>query len=167
MPITPFHFGPGAALHAGAPRHVSFLSFCAANVLIDIESFYNLMNQRPVVHAFFHTYIGATAIVAATTALFLASRWSADGLRLPNPFQWRQLTLRQVAVGAMLGAYSHIVLDSVMHRDMAPLSPFSNANALLGVITLGQLHLLCLALGVLGVAGLGVRWLLGEDGSPP
>jgi hypothetical protein len=33
-----------------------------------------------------------------------------------------------------------------MHRDIAPLSPFSSANALLGVITLGQLHLLCLVL---------------------
>jgi membrane-bound metal-dependent hydrolase YbcI (DUF457 family) len=67
----------------------------------------------------------------------------------------------------MLGSYSHIVLDSVMHRDMAPLAPFSSANALLGVITLGQLHLVCLALGVLGIAGLGVRWLLAEDRSPP
>ena len=37
MPITPFHFGPGAALHVLAPRHVSFLAFCAANVVIDVK----------------------------------------------------------------------------------------------------------------------------------
>ena len=42
MPVTPFHFGPGAALHAVAPKHVSFLAFCAANILIDLESLYNL-----------------------------------------------------------------------------------------------------------------------------
>ena len=43
MPITPFHFGPGAALHAISPRHVSFLAFCAANVLTDLESLYFLL----------------------------------------------------------------------------------------------------------------------------
>lgn len=42
MPVTPFHFGPGALLHATAPRHVSFLAFCGANVLIDLEPLYYL-----------------------------------------------------------------------------------------------------------------------------
>lgn len=27
MPLTPFHFGPGALIHSAAPRHVSFLAF--------------------------------------------------------------------------------------------------------------------------------------------
>lgn len=42
MPITPFHFGPGAALHALAPRHIGFLPFCAANVLIGIGRLHQL-----------------------------------------------------------------------------------------------------------------------------
>jgi hypothetical protein len=71
MPITPFHFGPGALLHAMAPRHVSFIAFCAANVLIDVESLYNLVNQRHPVHAFFHTYAGAT--LAGSRSAF--GRW--------------------------------------------------------------------------------------------
>jgi hypothetical protein len=36
MPITPFHFGPAVAVHAVSPKKVSFLAFCASNVLIGV-----------------------------------------------------------------------------------------------------------------------------------
>ena len=32
MPFTPFHFGAGALVHSVAPKYVSFLAFCGANV---------------------------------------------------------------------------------------------------------------------------------------
>ena len=76
MPITPFHFGPGATVHAIAPRHISFLAFCAANVLIDVETLYCILTRQYPWHRFFHTYVGATIVVVATVALFAASlRW--------------------------------------------------------------------------------------------
>jgi hypothetical protein len=37
MPFTPFHFGPGAVVHSAAPKHISFLAFCGANVLVDVD----------------------------------------------------------------------------------------------------------------------------------
>ena len=163
MPITPFHFGPGAALHALAPRHVSFLSFCAANVLIDFESLYNLLNQRHPVHAFFHTYVGATLVVATVVLLFLGARWFAGRFWLPNLLRWRELSRVQVFVGAALGAYSHVVLDSVMHRDIQPLAPFASANALLGAVSLSTLHIACLVLGALGLIGVAVRRLITQE----
>src|SRR5688572_20936203 len=83
MPITPFHFGPGALLHAAAPKHVSFLSFCVSNVFIDFESLYNLVFQRYPVHAFFHTYIGATLVIATVVLLFLGLRSFASRFWLP------------------------------------------------------------------------------------
>ena len=157
VPITPFHFGPGAALHAMAPRYVSFLNFCVANLLIDFESLYNLMHQRHPVHAFFHTYLGASLIIVAVIVLFLWARWFAGRLWLPNVLHWRELSLVQVAVGAALGAYSHVVLDSLMHRDIQPLAPFASTNALLGSLSLNTLHLGCVVLGALGLVGVGVR----------
>jgi len=163
MPFTPFHFGAGAALHAVAPRHVSFLSFCAANVLIDVESLYNLVNQRHPVHAFFHTYIGATLVIAAVMVLFMGSRWFATRFWLPNLLGWRELSLVQVAIGAALGAYSHIVLDSVMHSDIRPLAPFASSNGLLGVVSLGTLHITCLVAGALGLIGVAVRRLVAHE----
>jgi hypothetical protein len=166
MPITPFHFGPGALLHAVAPRHVSFLAFCVTNVLIDFESLYNLVNQRSPVHAFFHTYAGATLVALACVIAFaVLSRLSA-ALPLPDVLGWKQLSLRQVAIGATLGAYSHVALDSLMHRDIAPLAPLTAENALLGLVSLGALHWACLLAGMLGLAILGVRKILTDADSP-
>jgi len=159
MPITPFHFGLGAALHSAAPKRVSFLSFCAANVLIDIESLYNLVLRQHPVHAFLHTFIGATLMVVATVALFLVFRWFASKFWLPNSFSWQAPLVPPVALGAALGAYSHVALDSVMHADIQPFSPFSSANPLLGVVPLGTLHIALLVLAAVGVAVVGLRRL--------
>lgn len=154
MPITPFHFGPGAALHALAPRHVSFLAFCAANIVIDVESLYNLVYRREPVHAFLHTYVGATLVGLGLTALF----WLA--LRLPAVASGLRLTLRQVVFGALLGAWSHVLLDSVMHADIQPLQPLSAANGLHRILPLSTLHWSCIAAGALALLILGIRrWL--------
>jgi len=160
MPITPFHFGPGALLHAAAPRQISFLAFCAANVIIDLESLYNLVQQRQPVHAFLHTYVGATLVVAATALLFLACRRFAAIYGLPDLLSWPGLKIRQVLAGAALGAYTHIVLDSVMHQDIQPLMPFSPGNPLLGAVALGTLHQACIGLGLVGLLVIAVRGVL-------
>jgi membrane-bound metal-dependent hydrolase YbcI (DUF457 family) len=154
MPITPFHFGPGAALHALAPRHISFLAFCAANVVIDVESLYNLLHRREPVHAFLHTYVGATLVWLGLAALFwLALRWEAIASRV-------RLTLRQVAIGALLGAYSHVLLDSAMHADIRPLQPLSAANGLHRIVSVSALHWGCIAAGLAALLIIGIRQLL-------
>lgn len=158
MPITPFHFGPGALLQSVAPRHVSFIAFCTANVLIDCESLYNLVQQHDRVHAFFHTYVGATLVVGATWLLYKALCQWAHWVKLPNLFGWQGLQTQTVLIGAALGAYSHIVLDSIMHRDMRPWWPLSDANGLLHIIALNWLHLACLAAGLLGLLISLTRW---------
>ena len=157
MPVTPFHFGPGAALHVVAPKHVSFLAFCAANVVIDIESGYNLVTQRYPVHAFMHTDIGATLAAVATVLMFVALLALSRRARLPDIFEWQSLRLPQVVVGAALGAYSHVVLDSIMHADMTPLAPFTRANHLLGFVSIETLHELCAGAGLLAVGVIAVR----------
>lgn len=153
MPVTPFHFGPGAAIHSAAPRYISFLSFCAANVLIDIEPLYYMLTGQVRLHRFFHTYIGATLVAIAAVLLFRVARATP----LPDVLRWRELSLRAVAIGAFLGTYSHIVLDSVMHADIRPFAPFSDANPLLALVSLRALHLFCLIAGALGVAVVLIR----------
>jgi len=160
MPITPFHFGPGAAIHALAPRRVSFLAFCTSNVLIDVEPLYFLLNQQWPVHRFLHTYIGASLVGLCTVLLFVGCRSLAMRFRLPNPFKWQQLGLWPVVAGAFAGTYSHILLDSFMHSDIAPLAPFTKANPLLLAVSIDALHWLCFAAGALGLGVLGIRRLL-------
>jgi membrane-bound metal-dependent hydrolase YbcI (DUF457 family) len=157
VPFTPFHFGPGAALHSVAPKHVSFLAFCGANVLVDVEPLYYMLSHQYPLHRFFHTYVGVSVVVAATIAAFLIARWISRMVRMPNLFEWQELALRGVLVGSALGGYSHIALDSVMHPDIRPLAPFSDANALYLRIGISQLHWGCLAAGIVGLVILGFR----------
>lgn len=149
MPFTPFHFGPGLALHAVAPRQVNFLAFCATNALIDVEALYNLATGHHALHTFFHTYVGATLAAGIVTLAF-------TGI---GRLGWRAPALAPVIVGAALGAYSHILLDSVMHSDVRPFAPFSVANPLLGALSTADLHLLCVALGLAGLLGIALRWM--------
>jgi hypothetical protein len=162
MPFTPFHFGPGAAIHAVAPRHISFLAFCAANVIIDVEPLYFILSNQYPLHRFLHTYIGASLITLATVALFVTARRLASRIWLPNLFKWQRLGLLRVILGAAAGSYSHIVLDSLMHRDITPFAPFSNANPLFHAVSLGALHLSCIAAGGFGACVLVIRGLLQE-----
>jgi membrane-bound metal-dependent hydrolase YbcI (DUF457 family) len=163
MPITPFHFGPGAAIHALAPKKVSFLAFCVANVLIDVEPLYFMLTHQYPLHRFFHTYIGASLIPVATLALFVSARWFASVLWLPNLLRWKELGLVPVAIGAAAGGYSHVVLDSLMHSDITPFAPFSSANPLLQAVSLSTLHWSCLGAGGIALCILGIRRVLNGE----
>ena len=157
MPFTPYHFGPGGALYAAAPKHVSFIAFCAANVLTDLEPLYYLLTHQFPVHRFFHTYVGASVTWPATLALFTALTWAANAMRLPNIFNWQGLTTRRVAIGAALGTYSHVFLDSIMHSDTQPFAPFSDANPMLGLVSLNTLLWFCIACGAVALVVFALR----------
>jgi membrane-bound metal-dependent hydrolase YbcI (DUF457 family) len=157
MPFTPFHFGPGALVHSAAPKHVSFLAFCAANVLVDVEPLYFMLTHQWPIHRFFHTYVGATVAAGSVVALFALVRKLMP--QLLNELRLRNLTIRAVALGAIFGTYSHVVLDSLMHADMNPFAPFSDANPLLGAVFLNTLHGFCLLAGLAGIIVIGVRYL--------
>jgi len=155
MPFTPFHFGPGAAIKAVVPASFSLGIFCFAQVVMDLESGYHLLLGDYPVHRFLHTYLGAT-LVAPVCAIggkysceYLLRGIQTWGLRLGTEISWPAAFL-----SAFLGTESHVLLDSIMHSDVVPFSPWSHANPFLHVIGLGTLHLLCLILGAIGLIGI-------------
>ena len=154
MPFTPLHLGPGLAFKALGGKRFSFLVFGGAQVMMDIEPLLGLLNDWPVLHGPTHTLAGALAIGLLATAL--GHPVSRAFLRLlSRPFH--DLTWGAACAGAFAGTLSHILFDAVMHSDMHPSWPVAAGNPLLGAIGLGHLHLLCLALGLLGLAILGIR----------
>ena len=62
--------------------------------------------------------------------------------------------------GALIGAYSQLILDSIMHRDMSPFFPVSDYNGLQRIISIESLHDLCTGLFVLGILIFVVRKLV-------
>ncbi|MDR4485313.1 MAG: DUF4184 family protein [Nitrospirales bacterium] len=157
MPITPFHFGPGTAVKAVVPNLFSLTAFIGANVLIDVEPFYYMLTNQYPVHRFFHTYVGATVITLVVILVILLLKRLVTTFSSNPLWAQRELKFLPVLIGAALGGYSHIVLDSIMHIDIRPLAPFSDGNTLFRVISLPKLHLFCLILGGLGVVGLLAR----------
>ena len=140
------------------PKYFSFAVFGITQVVIDMEPAYYMAQGLWPIHRFFHTYLGAT--VVAVFAVVVGKPLSELLIRWWN----RRLSSRQRAwlgiqaripvtgavSGAMFGAYSHVLLDSVMHPDLRPFAPWSNSNGLLHVISNGQLNVLCVGLGVMG-----------------
>ncbi len=53
-----------------------------------------------------------------------------------------------VCFSALLGTYSHVLLDSIMHGDMNPFWPMTVRNHLLGYIDAYRLHAICAITGV-------------------
>jgi membrane-bound metal-dependent hydrolase YbcI (DUF457 family) len=157
MPFTPFHFGAGALVHSAAPKHVSFLAFCGANVLVDVEPLYFMLTHQYPIHRFFHTYVGATIAAAVVIATFSLAHGIAP--RLLEALGLRRLSVRAVAFGALAGTYSHVLLDSMMHADMEPFAPFSDANPLLGAVFLNTLHGFCVLTGLVGGVVIAARRL--------
>jgi membrane-bound metal-dependent hydrolase YbcI (DUF457 family) len=156
VPFTPFHFGPGGLVATATRSSVSFLSFCASNVLIDVESLYNMVTHQPRVHTFLHTYVGSTLAAGVVVLAFLPARRIASKLPEWSILSWQRLPVRAVAAGALLGAWSHVLLDSIMHGDITPWAPFSNTNGLYHVIPIGLLHNGCVAAGIVAL----IWWML-------
>ena len=158
MPFTPIHFGPGAAIKAVAPQHFSFTIFCFAQVVTDCETaFYMLRGEYPF-HRFCHTFVGATLVAAGSVivgrpvcefALRVWAAWRHAPFRRFIPTT--SISLRAAAVGAFVGTYSHVVLDGIMHDDVAPFAPFSTANPFHGILTPMALNAFCLLFGVFGL----------------
>lgn len=157
MPFTPYHFGAAAAIHSASPARVSFLAFCGANVLIDLEPLYYILTHQWPLHRYLHTFLGALFIAAATCAIGIACQRLARKVKLPNPFGWQQLGPRAMAAGALLGTLTHVLLDGLTHVDIRPFAPFTNANPLRGHVSHGQVQVLCLYLGLAGCVVMGVR----------
>jgi hypothetical protein len=170
MPFTPYHFGPGLAAKAMAPRHFSFSVFVFSQVLTDVEPLYYILIGEASIHRFFHTCVGATLV--GVVSYFIGRPLCGIGLALlrhtcdRNRVDLREAVrlIRPTAAlsAAFIGSYSHVMLDSIVHPDARPLAPFSNANPLYHMVSVAALREYCLAAGVLGLIGLGLWRLVGQ-----
>ena len=167
MPITPFHLGPGALAKSIAPRCFSFTVFAFSQALIDLEPIGFFLFTGDPVHPYLHTALGAAVVFLVS---WLAGRplceWALrmwNGWLSPAQARWLayepRITTGAAAIGAFVGAYSHVVIDSIMHVDVRPFAPFSPASPWLQMVTIETLQWLCVLAGLVGLAGLALwRW---------
>jgi hypothetical protein len=168
MPFTPFHLGPGALFKAALGRHFSFLVFGFVQVLIDLEALIKLFRREAELHGFPHTYLGAGliavlgAVIGKPLGQLCLNAWRTNPstpflnwLRGPPRLSWLAAWC-----GAILGASSHVLFDSIMHHDVQPFAPLMPGNGMYRLISVPALHQTCIGLGLIGGVGLCVRYLL-------
>ena len=167
MPITPFHFGPGILIKSAAPRRISWTMFALANIAIDLEPIVYFVLTGDPAHRHLHSLLGAglLAIGCALAGRRLCEKFLALWNSRLDQVQaiWlavdTKITVPMALISALLGTWTHVLLDSVMHADIQPLWPFSEANPLRWVWPMDFLDVWCLLLEFWGLLRLlTVRW---------
>lgn len=160
MPITPFHLIAATPIKAIAPDKFSWSVFCLTNIVIDLEPItYFLVTLEPR-HMFLHSIIGAT-LIAMLCATF-GKKWCEltieiwnDEIKGKREAKWfassNKISKTAAWSGALVGAWSHLLLDSFMHDDIRPLSPLTQSNGLLNIVSISELNSACLVSGLFGL----------------
>ena len=148
MPFTPFHMGPGLLVKALLQGSFSLMVFGWAQIVMDIQPLLVLLTGVGHLHGFSHTYVGATLIALACA---LSGKYIAEfALRYAGQVRYLPISWPVTLVSAFIGAYSHVLLDSIMHADVEPYAPFLASNPVLGILSVDALHQFCLYSGVIG-----------------
>jgi len=162
MPITPFHIIAGFAVKSIFNKGFSWSIFALTNIAIDTEVIYYVITAGEASHKFFHTLLGSTmiAIICTFAGIPVCERllnfWnknlynekSLEKLKFLNVDS--KINIFSSFAGAFIGAYSHILLDSLMHFDVKPFEPFFSTN-FVGIVPINILHFGLLGLFVFGV----------------
>jgi len=142
--------GPALLIKAPLQGCFSLMVFGWTQILIDLQPLVVMLSGRGHIHGWTHTYLGATfvGLTGGVTGKYLGQL----GLAILSGRRWAEVEIRWwVAIlSGLIGSYSHIVLDSIMNRDMRPLAPWSDENELLELVPVRTLHEFCLLCGLLG-----------------
>lgn len=159
----------GAALvvKPALDRRFSVITFGIAQIAMDIEPGIRMAIGSDILHGPTHTIWGA--MIMAFLVMFaspgicngLLAKWTKEVNYYKRPGVVHSGAVSKTAVisGAFFGTLSHVLLDSLMHHDIHPLSPFSQANPFMGLISHDGVYQACTVAGVLGSAAwLAMKW---------
>ncbi len=153
MPATPFHLGPGLLVKAAAPRQFSMAAYSLAQVVIDLESGYYLLRGEYPVHRQAHTFLlgGLIGLLCGLIVSRVGEWWARPRDLVPEALA-AEYRLPIAAMSGIFGGVFHSVLDGIMHADIRPFRPFTDANPLYGLVSLRVLYLFCIITGLVGAA---------------
>jgi membrane-bound metal-dependent hydrolase YbcI (DUF457 family) len=161
--------GPGCAVKAVAGDSFSLTVFGFAQITMDVEPLVRLFRGDTLLHGFSHTFLGGTVLAALAVLVGRPVCQRLLDVWTPAPdepfLKWlrgqRVITLPAALSGALIGTFSHVVLDAILHADVQPFVPFWPGNPLRVLVSFEAMHLLCAGIGLLGCLGLVGVYLLG------
>jgi membrane-bound metal-dependent hydrolase YbcI (DUF457 family) len=124
-------------------------SILLGSIIVDLEPLAFLILDLPVLHLFFHTFLGATimAILVAVGMVLLRDVFE----KLMAFFLLPQMASpAKITVAAIIGAYSHIILDGFLYPEMQPFWPILG-NPLLGLVSSSSVYLFCVLCFIIAI----------------
>ena len=150
MPYTPYHFGPSGFVALVFKKYIDIPVFVLANVVVDVEVLViNLLGLGWPVHRYCHTLLigAAVGVVWALAAYPLRNLFKKIMTVLRLPYQ---TSLRRMLISGVLGAWLHVLVDSVYHYDVRLFWP-NRIRPLYELLTKEQVKTLCIGFFVLAV----------------
>ena len=150
MPFTPIHMGPGILIKGLLQGGFSLMVFGWTQIIMDIQPLVVMITGEGHLHGFSHTYIGAIllAVFSAVTGKYLTEL----GFKIITLGKGDAVSIiwSVAFASALIGSFSHVFLDSIMHSDVQPFYPFVLDNHLHRAISVPMLHKLCMYSGLVG-----------------
>lgn len=153
MPFTPFHLGPAFFLGEILEKRVNLISILLGSIIIDVRAAYCLFSGCRPLHGPLHTFFSATLIACMLAWMVFSQRqWLqkvTERLRIMQTYSFTSILM-----GALIGTWSHILLDSFLYTDIRPRWPLTG-NTFLGILEAETVYMLCIffflpAIGIYG-----------------
>jgi len=128
-------------------------AYSLAQVVIDIESGYYMLHHATPVHREAHTFVvGGLIGLLCGLVVSRVGAWVARPRDVVPEALAAEYRLPIAVLSGVFGGIFHSVLDGIMHADMRPFRPFSQANPLYGLVSIQILYTFCIITGVVGAA---------------
>jgi membrane-bound metal-dependent hydrolase YbcI (DUF457 family) len=126
-------------------------AYSLAQVVIDIESGFYLLRDEYPVHRQAHTFLmgGLIGFVCGLVVSRIGRSWARPRDVVPEVLA-AEFRLPIAAMSGIFGGVFHSVLDGIMHADIRPFRPFTDANPLYEIVSLRVLYLFCIITGLVG-----------------
>src|ERR1700694_3365892 len=153
MPATPFHFGPGLLLKAVAPRQFPMAAYSFSQHVFAIESGYYMLHHATPVHRQAHTFlVGGLIGLLCGLIVSRVGAWVARPRDIVPEALAAEYRLPVAVLSGIFGGRFHSGRHGIMHADIRPFRPFTQANPLYGLVSVQILYLFCVITGVVGAA---------------
>lgn len=156
MPFTPFHFGISILVYALLPI-LDPLALLVGSVIPDVEgitAWFILPGLGLPLHGPLHSFTGAVVLGIMTALIsFLLLK---TGVKLfENEIDYSP-SLKISLVSALIGTFSHVILDAPLYSEMDLLYPISG-NILHGIVPSSIPYFVCIIGFLIGFFVLFIR----------
>lgn len=136
MPPTPLHFSAIAPLYFRRPKSFDITALLLSSALVDLELLVFLLNGKPMIHAFWHSYLFVLTIYPAvlSAAVYLLEGMIGKKIKSVYNFfgffpEMTRYPFKAIYASCLVGGASHIFFDMWVHQNSSwVLFPFYEGN---------------------------------------